>query len=988
MTTAGHVELASLAAERDGDVDGAIAFYEQAIREAATFDDPEDEGLLNLRLALGALATRSNRFEVANEQLLRVVETAYFAASDPVGLKAAVLHDLGMSFRHLGDPHRSLPFLEEAARLLTAVPERCAAVLSDLATVTVHTGDLGRALSIYEHAIGLLDGPSRTAGALWSMYGAALCDAGRLGEAERALHRSLAAYDATGDLAGASGTHNNLGRMARVRGDLDAALTWYESARELARVTSHPTLSNILGNVAAIRHQRGDLEGAMIDLLEAVAMDRAAGAGLSLAQHLLGLARLHLARSDTDSGERFLMEALEIADAAAPRGAVAFQSLLALGSILASRGDLDGASEAEAEARTRLTDSSPPGWWADARTASAGLLRRRGRFDEAVEEAAAAHRIRAASAAEGNEALAAEHLLGLCKLDLGFPGDALRHAEHVRRVLEERAPLSDLVGWALALGATARRRLGDLDGAIDVLERAVDLAEQAREHVAQGDARELWFVDHLDAHDELLAALFDRAAPGDADRAFELAELVRARTVQDVFGGQAHLRDEPREVAELRRLAHAGDHELARLGRLLADAGDDTDDAARLSDEARLVRDELTHLRALLHQSAPPSATGRAPAQIDELAARLPPGTCAIAFASTTTATYAWMVGGGTRRAVRVEVPEATWREVVTAAVGGYHVGRLARDPEEPDAVASARRRLAADLLGPFADDLAAAERVLVVPSGPLHLVPFELLTPPGHDEPLGLTTPVAYAPSATVWLDVVRRPAPDDDRRGFVGIGAPRFAGNAAMSTNLAADKYRSRGLRLSPLPGADRELQAIAALFGPDARTYVGDDATELTIKTRAAGHRFVHLATHGLVDDRDPAWSGLAWAPPAKAELAVDPHLDDLLQVFEIEALEIDADLVVCSACSTGVGAIRRGEGVLGLTRAFLTAGTRCVVVSLWPVADDVTAAYMTTFYERLLGGDTVADALHAARVEVHFDHPDPGLWAAFVAVGDAL
>src|SRR5262249_39346567 len=173
--------------------------------------------------------------------------------------------------------------------------------------------------------------------------------------------------------------------------------------------------------------------------------------------------------------------------------------------------------------------------------------------------------------------------------------------------------------------------------------------------------------------------------------------------------------------------------------------------------------------------------------------------------------------------------------------------------------------------------------------------------------------------------------------------------------------------------LPFTQREVQKIGAQFRPHAHTLIGPQATKEALWTQARDYRYVHLATHALVNEVHPMFSGLVLA-----------H-GEVLQTFEIFRLELRADLVVLSACETGLGVLRGGEGLVGLTRAFLYAGTSSIVASLWPVNDASTAALMTAFYQRLHGGIRKAEALQQAQLTVIQQYPHPYFWAPFVLLG---
>jgi CHAT domain-containing protein len=145
----------------------------------------------------------------------------------------------------------------------------------------------------------------------------------------------------------------------------------------------------------------------------------------------------------------------------------------------------------------------------------------------------------------------------------------------------------------------------------------------------------------------------------------------------------------------------------------------------------------------------------------------------------------------------------------------------------------------------------------------------------------------------------------------------------------------------------------------------------------------YRYVHLATHAVVDENHPALSRLLFAPESgSAEHGV-------LTLGDVYNLRLNADLVVLSACDTGRGEIARGEGIIGLTRGFLYAGARSLLVSLWPVSDEATTRLMLDFYTELLKGETKARALREAKLRNltrNPEHAKPFYWSSLVLVGD--
>jgi CHAT domain-containing protein len=187
----------------------------------------------------------------------------------------------------------------------------------------------------------------------------------------------------------------------------------------------------------------------------------------------------------------------------------------------------------------------------------------------------------------------------------------------------------------------------------------------------------------------------------------------------------------------------------------------------------------------------------------------------------------------------------------------------------------------------------------------------------------------------------------------------------------------------QLTDLPGAKAEAEAIGGFL--NITPLIGPQATEARVKQLLPSARLIHLATHGLLDYGDPRAYGRLDVPGAIA-LTPDSTEDGLLTSAEILEMDLQAELAVLSACDTGRGRIT-GDGVVGLSRALITAGVPSVVVSLWAVPDAPTAELMTEFYRQLDQGQDKAQALRQAMLTTLEQHPNPRNWAAFTLIGAA-
>ncbi|MFL6260011.1 MAG: CHAT domain-containing protein [Thermoanaerobaculia bacterium] len=305
-----------------------------------------------------------------------------------------------------------------------------------------------------------------------------------------------------------------------------------------------------------------------------------------------------------------------------------------------------------------------------------------------------------------------------------------------------------------------------------------------------------------------------------------------------------------------------------------------------------------------------------------------------------------------------------------------------------------------------MADLAGKSRRVLILPDGPLHRLPFGALRrdPGGRRQFLAEWKPLHTALSLTVY-GALRAARSDPSRpaaAGLVAFGDPHYPQGLAPSQDTRAPTLRNlrdlRSFNWTPLPHTRREVERIAGVY-PEARLFLGEQATEERAKTVGRDARVLHFATHGYLDDRAPLDSALVLTIPEE----LPPGRDNgLLQVWEIlESVRLDADLVVLSACDSALGRELSGEGLIGLTRAFQYAGARSVVASLWSVSDQATAELMARFHRHYAAGLSKDEALRQAQVElirkpiqittvngrtVEMDASAPFFWAAFQLFGD--
>jgi CHAT domain-containing protein/predicted negative regulator of RcsB-dependent stress response len=302
--------------------------------------------------------------------------------------------------------------------------------------------------------------------------------------------------------------------------------------------------------------------------------------------------------------------------------------------------------------------------------------------------------------------------------------------------------------------------------------------------------------------------------------------------------------------------------------------------------------------------------------------------------------------------------------------------------------------------------------KIIIIPDGILYYLPFETLVTVKSNATdykdiifsrfqysrfLIQDYNIVYAPSASCLdSDIIGgKRFPSDE---FLGFGNPNFGKPGSIDTGKpdmtkaylrlqAGSEYN-----LSPLPDTEYQIKTVADFFrksGKTEHTYLRKDATEDNIKANYSKYKYIMIATHGLLNENNPMLSSLAFTR--------DGSEDGFLKAMEILNLRFNANVVALSACETGLGKIKSGEGVIGLTRAFMYAGVPTVSVSLWSVESSSTSELMKLFYENLVSGMKKGEALRKAKLDimkntgvitgekVSFSHPF--FWAPFILMGES-
>jgi CHAT domain-containing protein len=266
--------------------------------------------------------------------------------------------------------------------------------------------------------------------------------------------------------------------------------------------------------------------------------------------------------------------------------------------------------------------------------------------------------------------------------------------------------------------------------------------------------------------------------------------------------------------------------------------------------------------------------------------------------------------------------------------------------------------------------------------------LPFQALDR-GHDRYLLDDFAISYAPSLSVLREMRRKGAEFALSRHHNAISDLLALGNPVLNFQAISKNSGLREDELEPLPGAEREVNALRLLYGRDrSKVLVKGDATEEEVKAEGDKYRLLHFATHAILDDRNPMYSRIMLARADGKKLE-----DGQLEAWELMKFDLKAEMIVLSACQTAQGRIGAGEGMIGMSWAGFVAGSPTVVVSQWKVDSDRTAELMIQFHQNLLrkrGNQpamTKAEALRSAALKLrHSRYSHPFYWAGFVLIGN--
>jgi CHAT domain-containing protein/tetratricopeptide (TPR) repeat protein len=784
---------------------------------------------------------------------------------------------------------------------------------------------------------------------------------------------------------------NSEGGAFDVLGEPQQALRFYGQAFDLFRITGdadHEAL--LLNNIGWTKGTLANWEAALDDYRQSLDLLRASPNDWVKARVLANMGVAYRQLGENDHSEMLFNQSLPLWKRVGDRRGEA-TTLDALANLYIGENQPAKALPVLEQALAAWRTSGDKRGLANALAVTARAQAELGRFDAA--QASVTESLDLARAMR-NRRFTGIALAELARTDL-LSGLHAKAVEASDQALVEFRAIGERNYEALSLETMARAESdrGNLAAARQSMEEALRLTEENRGATNSDQLRASFFATRQDSYAFYVDLLMRM---GDTEAALQANERSRARSLLDMLAASGtDIREgvDPKLLARERDLS---DRLNAKGSRLLPLQGRDDPQAAALSAEIRDLQSEYQDVETAIRAASPRYAalTEPAPLTLAEIRRQvLDPNTLLLEYSLGEKTSWLWTVSKDQLHAFPLP-PRAT---IEAQATQLYQL--LATHGADAE-VSPAIRKLSDMILAPAAS-VVGTKRLVIVAEGPLQRIPFEILGPaagreiamlPSASAIAALRAQTAGRAQASKLLAVFADPVFDSsDPRAH---GAPVLlaqAQDASVSRLLEHLAVTQSGgdarLRIPRLPFTSQEADAILNVaHDPSDLKATGFDASRAAALSGVLGqYRYLHFATHGYLDTERPELSALVLSQFDQQGRPVD----GFLRVNDIYNSRLAADLVVLSACQTGLGKEVRGEGLMGLTRAFMYAGVPRVIVSLWSVDDRATAELMAAFYRSLLRDHKrPSEALLDAQLELrkHKEWQSPYYWAAFVQQGD--
>ncbi|MDX1585719.1 MAG: tetratricopeptide repeat protein [Balneolaceae bacterium] len=942
-----------------------------------------------------------NNLEESERMSLEVLELLKKRSLQLPRQQLKALNNLGLVETERSNFTAAISFFNDALKLTEkpGIPDHMRAmIMGNLGSLYDDRGDFEKALDHYEEGIGLLsiDESEQHRKQLAKLYNYTGVTQVKMGRFEEALQFYKRELELNLDLYGTShpsvaGGYNNIGGIYYRRGDIGEAIVYFKRAASSTQLTFgkyHPRVGLIYNNIGACYYEIGDYSQSIEYLKKSAEIKKATQGAehpdLALTYNNIG--SIYTEMEQYDEAIDFLNRSLEIREKVLGENhPVLSNNHNSLGLLYLNTGKPDEAITHFSKGLTITETARGPGhpYAAEARTNLAKAYREKGNYTSALKHL---------DVAEHNLSRKNENHTGKAEVGWGrqfrYPTYAIDVLYQKGKTLHEKYKHNPKEGPAsLTTALDVYLQLSRLMDEMQITFRNEEskLLMSSRSHEMYESAIEVSFDLYRETDEEYyLQQLFYFSEKSKSRVILELLNNKRAKQYAGVpdslITREQTLREELSGIQQLMS---------SRLRDPDSNTVSDSLEVAyfnkhrHLNEHIEMLKRDYPRYHALKYDSEVPGVS-----DIQELLKAQ--SLTLLEYFYGTESTWAIIIGGDT-----IEAVPLSHVSDLTAKVRNFD---RAVSQKEDSLYISMASELYNKLVEPVESRI-HTENLLIIPDGPLNLLPFEALLIKEPENRGGYSDfsylldryAVSYLASASISA-FFKEEAEQESYPNKLAAFAPVFSGPGISELPSVASRNS-----WDALPSTKYEVQQIAEvmkrerglwsrLTGEDPnRLFLADEATESRFKkSMLQQYRYLHLATHAFASDSAEGRAGIAFHPETEAGTGDD----GILYAEEIYGLDLDNELVVLSACETGTGEIRTGEGIIGLSRAFQYAGAENLMVSLWSVEDRSTARLMISFYEGIQKGQNPAIALQSAKQELadssNFAHPR--YWSPFIFIGN--
>jgi len=906
-------------------------------------------------------AYRRQRLYQESESAFQTALKLYENKSDTSMAYAVCLAEIGSLLRKQRNLKSSEEYCRKALRIMEkAAPESLvlARNLNNLGLVRLKKGDLTAAEEYYNRALVIWEkqAPHEYEKAmLLNNMGNLSLRGGNLSRAENIFTRALTItrQHAPGEIAEAL-ILVNLGVVTWRQGNLTTAENYYEKAYKLLEklTPGNQNIAACLNNLGTISMQRGDLFTAEEYYKKALSIIEKHGPqSLNVAHCLNNLGLVATDRWDFSTAEDYHKKALAIREKLAPGSLDVAASFDNLGIIAYTQKDLSKAEKYNRQALAIFQKQAP-----DSMEEAAGL-NNLGRVIALGGDLKASTEYHRKSLAIRNKIAPGSLTVATSLVDLGTvafkKGDYSAAEDYYKKaltILDKLAPDSFKVAVLLNSMGKLYEVQEKLPQALFCFQQSIDALEAQRSSWGNSErSLELFSEAYSDFYRDLIALQNELNYH---EEAFLSLERFRARSLLNMIAERDLdlSKDAPEELIRVQKLTN---FEYDKVQQTLAQISpvDDADLVDELLSKLKALRSEQRDIGERIKKASPRLGSLQYPEPLDlaGVKAFLDPETLFISYCVGEKVTHIFALLNSNLSVYSLPLERTKLKDTIVS----YR--KLLATPFTPLKLVRMKSfEIYQTIFKSIENERKRAKRIVICADGPLHLLPFScLLVNKSHY--LVEEIPVSHVISATVYRESLKdRPRKSRDQI-LAAFGDPVYTSSMT---------YHWRDFSPEPLPATRLEVESICNLFG-ESKKYLGEAAREEKAKMLGKDIKAIHFACHGILDEQFPLNSGLALSTP---EQILKDQDNGIFQAWEIlETLRIDADLVTLSACQSGLGKDMGGEGLIGLTRAFLYAGSRSVLSTLWAVEDTSSAAFMRRFYSFLKEGKSMTEALQFTQIE---------------------